>query len=264
MVRVSPLAWLSTYLPMFVYYIAPIILLLFFFIKKRNLIWLTLPISMTLDIIAFWGVLTYYETQGLIKLSIAFHLIFIGIVIKIITLKRWDKPLREQLTLFFQKSKKIIIAFGVILGVIVCVYATHCILLYTSDTYNQVFDKEAFSNLIEIDEKQVENMDLLYWEFAEKIKTTDPKITNVFSHADKSFFRKLIYDGSYLKNPSPPDGSSYVIRVKVNNSANISYDIGFIFFQHIEGGDRFLVYYKGTSFHVKSPQLWKIIKEVTN
>ena len=50
----------------FVMYLAPaIISLVVLGIVKRKLIWLSIPITIFADLIAFWSVLIYYESRGL-------------------------------------------------------------------------------------------------------------------------------------------------------------------------------------------------------
>ena len=50
----------------FVMYLAPaIISLVVLGIVKRKFIWLSIPITIVADLIAFWSVLIYYESRGL-------------------------------------------------------------------------------------------------------------------------------------------------------------------------------------------------------
>jgi Na+-transporting methylmalonyl-CoA/oxaloacetate decarboxylase gamma subunit len=238
-------------------YVAVPILLIIFFAKIKKSLWFTLPISFVVDIIIFWGILTYYEFRGLAIFMIIYQIIVLSILIAIITLiskfrrEKLGKLSDEQKKSYFSKEKKTIIAVCIIAGLAVTGIIMHNVLLNTSDNYNQIFDKIVFSELIKIDVNDIAEVELIY----PRMKY-EYEIMDVNYYGDKSFINNLIFDGSRLNNPEPQysySGCHARVILKNTKSDNILFMTG--------GGDRFLVHYKGRQFYVKSPQLWEEIKK---
>jgi len=238
----------------FCYLAVPVICLIFLFKIKKSL-WFTLPIALAADIVALWPILSYYEFRGLAILMIFYQLVVISMLIalfKIITAfrRKYLKkiPDGEKIS-YFSKEKRIIIAVCVIAGIIVAGIVTHNILLGTSDKYNQIFDKQLFSELIKIDANDIIEVELIY----ARAKLEEGYFDFNY-YGDKSFINDLEFDGSRLKNPAPLYGDeSCSARFITKNGGNILFMTG--------GGDRFLVHYKNREFYVKSPQLWEDVNQ---
>jgi hypothetical protein len=68
------------------YFVPALISLTVLFIVKRKMIWLSIPITIIADLVAFWNGLTYYESRGLVLLFLIPQIIFVSIISVTITL----------------------------------------------------------------------------------------------------------------------------------------------------------------------------------
>jgi hypothetical protein len=68
-------------------YFAPaLISLTVLFFVKRKIIWLSIPITIIADLVAFWSGLVYYETRGIVLVFLIPQIIVVSIISVTITL----------------------------------------------------------------------------------------------------------------------------------------------------------------------------------
>lgn len=70
----------TTTFAVIMYFVPAIISLLAFFFLKKKFIWLAVPITALFDVIAFWDVITYYESQMLSMIFLIPQLIIVGAI----------------------------------------------------------------------------------------------------------------------------------------------------------------------------------------
>ncbi|MCL2603661.1 MAG: hypothetical protein FWD90_04205 [Defluviitaleaceae bacterium] len=68
------------------YFLPALVSLIVLLFAKRKLIWLAIPITITADLITFWGAITYYETRGLAFLFLIPQIIVVSIISLVIML----------------------------------------------------------------------------------------------------------------------------------------------------------------------------------
>ncbi len=86
-IKIIPFEYLGVF-SVGMFFIPPIVSLAMFYILKRELIWLSILITVIVDVIVFRDVLTYYETRSLALLFLIPQVFVVAVISLYLTYKK--------------------------------------------------------------------------------------------------------------------------------------------------------------------------------
>ena len=207
-------------------------LLLFWFLKKGRLIWLTIPASALAFALCAWEMLTASDQRGIGWLTFALQTAAVSAVTLIAMLIKSKTAGRK-----IQRAPAIAasIVCAIALG-----FVGHTALSFRSAGYRQIFDRRVFMQLTQIQPEDIETIDVY-----DPIAAESGLLGITDFQGDMTFFAGLKYDGSMMSKP--------VKGVELSVNAFLK-DGTYIKIDHYEG-DIFRVYYQNRDFYVRSAQL---------
>jgi len=217
----------------------PLFLLIFYSLKGRRLVWLTIPTSFLAYLFCCGKLLADLEFLGMSLIGL---IPYMAILIAATALAAFAKKRQRRQP---RLRTPAIIAMAVVAAVLVL--ASHNLFLDTIDGYRRIFDRPAFTRLTQIQPEDVVDVEVEvfgYW----------ARLNGAYTdyHGDGTFFADLEFTGSMLARPDlRGDEENCIVRFTLQNGDTA----GFVQY----AGDEFEVFfvedYIHQIFYVKSPQL---------
>jgi len=214
------------------YVLPPLFLLIFYSMKNRRLVWLTIPASFCAYLFCCGASLADMEFLGMTLVGL---IPYMAVLIAVTALAAFLKSKQKK-----QPNLRVPAIIAAALCAAVLCLAAHSLLLDTADGYRRAFDRPAFTRLTEI--------------LLEDIAKAQTEVNGKYSdfQGDMTFFADLEYAGSDLSEPGF-NGSEEIraVRFTLQNGDEISF--------FLYGGDKFQVFFiedhDWQIFYVRSPQL---------
>lgn len=221
------------------YAFPPLFLLLFYSLKNRRLIWLTIPASALALLLCCGRALADSEFLGMMVIPFALHTAAVSVMTAIAALikNRAKKP----------PKKWVIIAIASAICAAALGFVAHTVLAGTSENYQQKLDRPVFARLT-----QIQPEDVVRTELSVPDEIYGGKIEFIPYQGDVTFFADLEYVGSessefMLEMPQLRGEPSHMLIIALRDGNSVRFILC--------KDDIFEAYYQDRVFFVRSAQL---------